>query len=467
MSEFDDAFAARVRDVFQDYQEPVDPAALARMRAALGHAPPVAPDRAPVARPQTRARRGLWVALAAAVVAVGVGTLAWPDGASPDAPEPIASAEAPGPAGAEEPAQLQTVDGTGGGPDSPDPTGAPLAGPSPGAASSRPSAGGRASAPPRPAPQDVTPPAASVPTPPAVTAPATPASTATSAPTQVAGAAAGSDPAGSDPAGSDPAGSDPVSPGPLATDAGTAGDVAAGLPPADPARPVLPALWTPEPVVPPNRPRQRGAGSPYRVEIATSTPLSGEASASGVGVAGGVTRAFPVAGPLSVSGGALLAYNRYDVERASALTTSSLGDLDPSETLDVPSTTRAETVALEIPLDLALTVAQTRSVRVGVSVGVTSAVYLAQEFDDQGTSYSTDPAGGLAGGVATETYRTLASEAPLSRVELARQLNLGVQLGRARGGVSADVFARVPLGGLTARDLGLTSAGLRLRVPLR
>ena len=440
MSEFDDAFASRVREVFQDYQEPVDPAALARMRAALGHPQPVASDREPVARQRTQTRRGLWVALAAAVVAVGVGTVVWLGGLDATPLDLAASAEAPGTGGPEvspgvQSAEIETAPfGTPG-------TAPVLAPPPPGAHI----AGGRAGASSGLA-------VGALP----LRSPAAPAKP-------------GVEPEQTAPASTAP---DPLAAGVSATGAGTTDAIKKTPPPrpaASPARPALPVLGFPsEPVAQSQPGRQRGGRSPYRVEVATSTPLAGEVSASGLSVAGGVTREWPVAGPLSVSGGALLAYNRYDVELDASFGTSALSDLSPSETLKVPASTRAETVALEIPLDVALTVARTRSVRLGVSVGVTSAVYLAQEFDDQGTSYSAAPAaGGASGDVATRTFRTQDSEAPFSRVELARQLNLGVQVGRARGGVAADVFARLPLGGLTDRDLGLTSVGVRLRVPLR
>ena len=76
MSDFDDRFADRAREVFDAYGEPVDPAALARMRAALGHAPAgpaPAPDRPPAPAPRSVRRwRGLVVALAVGVVAGGI-----------------------------------------------------------------------------------------------------------------------------------------------------------------------------------------------------------------------------------------------------------------------------------------------------------------------------------------------------------------------------------------------------------
>ncbi len=456
MSEFDDAFASRVREVFQDYQEPVDPAALAQMRAALGHPPSAAPDRAPVARQQTRARRGRWVALAAAVVAVGVGVAAWLGAPEASAPDLVASAEAPGPEARPDAQDVGTgLDAEAGAQAFGTPATAPTVATAPPppeapAASERAGTSSRLAA--------------------GAAAPSV-------SPTDPAPVAAAVAPSAESTAGPAPAAPALTAPAPLAADASATGAGTTGAteatqperPAAEPARPALPALSLPaEPVAQSQPDRQRGGRSPYRVEIATSTPLAGEVSASGLSVSGGVTREWPVAGPLSVSSGALLAYNRYDVELDAAVPRLAFSDLGPSESLDVPASTRAETVALEIPLDVALTVARTRSVRLGVSVGVTSAVYLAQEFDDQGTSYSAaPPMGGASGDVASETFRTRDRQAPLSRVELARQLNLGVQIGRARGGIAADVFARLPLGGLTDRDLGLTSAGVRLRVPLR
>lgn len=88
MTPFDDQFADRVREAFDAYEEPVDEAALARIRAALG--PTSAPDRGPVAG---RARRWRWtvVATCAALLIAGALWARWPS--APAEPVRVAVAQ--------------------------------------------------------------------------------------------------------------------------------------------------------------------------------------------------------------------------------------------------------------------------------------------------------------------------------------------------------------------------------------
>ena len=475
MSAFDDAFADRVREVFDAYHEPVDQAALARMRAALGHTVPSAPDRAPVARQHSHARRGLWIALAALIVAGAVWLQTRP--VAPDS-EPIASAETDrlGESGGTPGTTAQPTDAdsagdvTASGDDTPTAQTEPSASgmvsagsagggergigqprrsspaPSPGAVSGQDT--------PRPQTARRPPPSPAAPLPSATTAPARPEVAVTTSP--VAGSALAPAPAQS------PTEAEGVEIAPLPA-------IASVVAPS--SRPPLPSLGLPR--EPPPAPRPAESVSPYRVTVSTSAPLAAGSEVVGVGIAGGVTREWPVAGRLSVSGGAAVAYNRYDVGQATLLNSPSLSELgrDPNRSVDVASRTRAETVALEVPFDVAFDVAGTRWTRLGVSVGLTSAVYLAQSFQEEGTRYSGDfQSGGDAGDpvfvVASESYSAQSSESALSRVELARQLNLGVQLSRRRVW-STELYTRLPLGGLTDRDLGLASVGVRLRVPIR
>lgn len=471
MSAFDNALADRVREVFEAYDEPVDPAALARMKTALGHAPPVALDRAPVAR-HSRTRRGAWVALAALMVAGGV----WlhTHSGAPDL-EPVATAETvrssevspdARPTGADlgdlplastTPSTPQTGPSTPRAPEANSaefveatraeatrsdiaPPHGPSSAPSGAASGSGRGATGQAVARPDTAP---------IPAPTGVA----------SDPVAVTGASL-SDAASARAQGSSEV-RDPAR-GAEAVEIEPRPEIAAM--PAAPNRSILPALGStgpgPEPI---DVGSPSDVSSPYRIAFSTSAPL---AVADGIGVAGGVTRSWPVAGRLSVSGGALMAYNRYDIDSASAFDAAAL-DLSPGRSIEVVSRTQAETVALEIPLDLAFDVAGTRRVRLAVSVGVTSAVYLSQSFRDERTRYSSDfQAGGASGDPNSESYNTQSAEGVLSRVELARQLNLGVQVARRRG-LSAELYTRLPLGGLTDRDLGLASVGVRLRVPFR
>ena len=423
MSSFDQAFADRVREVFEAYDEPVDPASLARMRAALGHVPAHAPDRAPT---RTR-RRGARVALVAALAAMGV-WLALPGA---PAPETVANTEPSRPLTGP-PAESQAEPGLSasrGAAGFPDATPRPDARPSPLARTG----GGR---------------------PPAKVG------AAEAAAAEVSGAGAPVRPArtepatrpGADPSSTSPPGLEALSPAP---------DPLAGTPPSilTPAPSAAPRLSRPDR---PAAPARRSSG--VRAVVSTSAPLA--ASAEGIGIAGGLTRDVPVRGRVSVSGGALVAYARYAVEPATPLASPTFLDLGPGRDLRVATRTETETVALEVPLDVVVAVAHGQGVRIGVSAGLTSAVYLSQTFRDQGTRY-VGVVGAAGVGITDESFEATERQGLLSRVDLARQLNLGLRLTGSRSPLSADVYARLPLGGLTDRELALTTVGVRLRVPLR
>jgi hypothetical protein len=213
-----------------------------------------------------------------------------------------------------------------------------------------------------------------------------------------------------------------------------------------------------------------------RLVVASTAAFSNGRPAEGAGVAAGVVRAWRVAPGLSVPGGAVAAYGRYVIEAedfGAAVRRLSQADLVRSRNLTARST--VETVAVEVPVDVALDVAPAPGGRLGVSVGLTSALYLAQTFQDEGETYS----GGFVaspeaeGGVAFEAspptpFETRETVGPLGRLDLGRQLNLGVGYTPAGDAfpLAVDVYGRLPLGGVTSRDLALTVVGLRLRYAL-
>ncbi len=432
MTDFDDRFADRVREVFDAYDEPVDPQAWARMRAALG--PGVAPDHPPLAGPTTRRRRGI----GAAVLAVlAVASALWLRTDLTDAPAPPTVAEAWPPA-LDVPPPQETTEAATSRPDL-----------------SAPPTGGRASAPRSriPALAGSPGPDRSISTgPPDEEAPGPAAAPGEAHTTSPSGAIAQIPPLVSD---SSRAPSGPAGPSVFASPARLA-DV--------PLTPALASSATPS---------ARRLGLSVIAGVA-STFSSGR-FADGGGVSAGVAGAVPLGRRLSISGGAQLAYARFETEsEATAFALSNLDD-DPTRSLDVPLFVGGTTLAIEIPLDLAVGVVRSRRARVAVAVGLTSAVYLAQSFREEGTSYSSrsvaDPtsAGGTLSVVDAMSYETENTVGAGGRVDLARQLALAVRLtpGSSPSAPTVEVYGRLPLGGLTSRDLPLTSLGARVRVPIR
>ena len=226
--------------------------------------------------------------------------------------------------------------------------------------------------------------------------------------------------------------------------------------PAAPA--VLAAVGVPEAVGAALAPGPDLAPRPaVRVVVSTATVFTDGRVAEGAVVSAGLALDRPVGRGVSVSGGAVAAFTRF-AAGPSAGSLDSAEPVPPGGTRDVTERQTSSTVAIEVPLDVAVDVVSGRRGRVGVSVGVTSALYLSQTFRDEGRTLSAD--------AASVPFDDRESVGALGRLDLARQLNLSVRLA-ARSGLGADVYARLPLAGLTSRDLDLTTVGLRLRVPLR
>ena len=441
---FDDRFADRVREAFDAYEEPVDEAALERMRAALGHAAPAAPppvppraaDRPAVAgRGGRRLRFGSVVALSAVLATVAVGLwLAAPDAPLEVGPTAVASAPTPGGAGPGPPPTLQEGGAADGAVTAAPPAARP-APPSPSLAVATPRPGGAGSGPPSGA----------------VGLPGGGAQAPSPSPSVRAD--------GPDPA---PAAVEPAAPPAPAAPAEV--DLAA-LPPG-PSVFAPPALApVPEPPRPAPAGDRAGRGGVGLVVAASSAVAEGQ---GGAGVSAGLTREWAVGRRVSVSGGAAVAYTRLTVEREAAPLTFSPSTVG-AEPVDVTTESALATLAVEIPVDVGVDLVAGRRGRLGVSVGLTSAVYLAQTFDDEGDRFAgvlrADPAGGDSLVVLTSApFASRETVGALGRVDLARQLNLAVRLAPgARSPVSVDVYARLPLRGVTSRDLPLATAGVRVR----
>ena len=497
MTSFDDRFAERVREAFDAYHEPVDPAALARLQAALDAdrtapartaparaAPaPASPDRLPARGLRQPGRR--WTgrraiaALAALVVALGGGLLALqladrsgpaapavaeasggepaaaPDAAAPDAAAPVqdagasrgreavAAAEAPGRSGPAEPARAGSAPGNqsvalaqprrSSGERSVGELAAPEADARPAVAAAQPA---RSEEPLRDAP--------SVPEPfePDASEPSSP---------EVAGA-------------DRPGVRDPRS---LAAVASLPPDVAADARRGRDSGPL------------PLRPVGGGAlraadPAGVRVVVATTTAFAGGERAEGGGLAAGLARDWRLGRGVSLSGGAAASYTRLTLDPRGLTASQAFNAVaqDPSAEVDVTTRSTLTTVAVEVPLDLAVDVVRTRHGRLGVAVGLTSALYLAQTFEDAGQRVSGEVIPGAAAddpqvALSSEPFAARETGGPLGRLDLARQLNLTLRLaGAGPRPLALDAYTRLPLGGLTSRDLPLTTLGLRLRVTL-
>lgn len=452
---FDERFADRVRDVFGAYEEPVDEGELARTLGALrGPAQgPARGDRPAAARdrsrwgPARRSGRSGPAALVALLVALAAGVWAV-RGPSPEPEGPLVAAAPEAVQDADAPPGLDTGADDETGLERPSAgTAAPELAAVPGTRSARvPTAD--------PPPRD---PSAPAPTP-VETTPVETTRDADAALPPVARA---------DPEGPDPSDAvDSVEPGPRPGPEGLPDVAASVFAPGVRGPAALPALTPgPDPEGP-----DEGSGSGLRLVVSTAATFSGPRLADGAGLSTGLVREWALAPGLSVSGGAVAAYNRFAVERDRRYADPALYfEGDPTRAVEVTARTTVTTVALEVPLDLAVDVARAGPGRVRAGVGLTSALYVAQTFFDEGRRYSLAPAsggGGTAGEVQVDPFADREAAPAFGRLDLGRQLNLSLGYAAGAGGLGVDVYARVPLGGVTARDLPLTALGLRLRYAL-
>ena len=471
--------------MFEAYDEPVDPAALARLHADLdagpaqpaglaGAAPAAAPrraaDRGPRQRGRRWARRHTLAATAAVLLALGGALLTVqladrpgpavagasgsettadspvpePDGPGRDAPDPsVAAASGSADVLAELPAsRAQAETGLAVGRSSSGRAGRPGRAAGPGLAASP-------SVPERPPAPDL---AASVdPRTSAETVGPRP-STGTSDPDRDAGAA----PEPERSARSAPGVFEPLT--------------AASSPPAAPAG--QGPEEDPLPLRPVDTRVRAELDGGVRVVVATTSAFSGGQRAGGGGVSAGLARDWRVGRGVSITGGAAASYSRLTVDPGGLTPTQAFQAVaqDPSADVDVTTESTLTTFAVEVPVDVTIDLARSRRGRLGVSVGLTSAVYLAQTFEDEKQRVSGEVVRDAAAGdvaLSSKPFAVRETAGPLGRIDLARQLNLALRLsGPGRHPLAGDVYARLPLAGLTSRDLPLTTVGVRLRVAL-
>ena len=127
-----------------------------------------------------------------------------------------------------------------------------------------------------------------------------------------------------------------------------------------------------------------------RLVVAAVSAFSGRQRTEGAGLVAGLTREWKVTRGVSLSGGALAAYNRFALGPQGVTAAQAFNTVEeaPEEAVDVTTRSTLTTLALELPLDVAVDLAAALRGRVGLAVGLTSALYVVQTFQDEGPTYS-------------------------------------------------------------------------------
>ncbi|MEM6326953.1 MAG: hypothetical protein AAF791_07540 [Bacteroidota bacterium] len=240
----------------------------------------------------------------------------------------------------------------------------------------------------------------------------------------------------------------------------------------------LPAMTRPAMTRPAmTRPTMDRSSGPGVVVVASAASAVARRDVTGGGLVLGVGREWTVAPRLALSGGLAAAYTEVDVRGDSEAAVFALNALDSgrADAVDVSDRIALTTLALEVPLGAVVDLVRTRGGRVRASAGLTSAVYLAQTIRDEGQTLvrrtvldpSPDgpPDGQTIDIVVAEPFEMEQRVSP-GRVEVGRLLDLGLRY-EATSGLGVEAFARVPLGGVTSREVPVGSAGVRVRLGLR
>ena len=202
--------------------------------------------------------------------------------------------------------------------------------------------------------------------------------------------------------------------------------------------------------------------------------------AGGIGYAAGVGGDWPVGNRFSISGGGLLVYNQFSLSNtmvpARSFSDTKL-DAAPETGLSPgyqvvqyeTSDTDVEFTALDIPLNLRFTVRDMPGSRIFLSAGFSSFLYLQQKYSSESTVLASFYRMNPQGHYMTETsHANLTSEGEFKafrRLDLARFLNLsGGYVIRGRNqSLIIEPFLKYPLGDITTLNLNIGMAGLSLK----
>jgi hypothetical protein len=209
-----------------------------------------------------------------------------------------------------------------------------------------------------------------------------------------------------------------------------------------------------------------GAFEGMRLVVATGAVIARGQIAEGGMVSAGLVHNGGVSRGVRISGGAIVAYNRLSIGTGGDVMARASSSLENEAIVNVTTHSTLSLLAIEIPLDVVLDLMTSPRGRVSAAVGLTSVFYLTQAFEDEGVTFAYTT--GSAPVLTSQSYTAQESVGLLDRIDLGRQLNLSLGYTPRLSAFPVDVegYVRLPLGGLTSRDLTLTTAGVRLRFGL-
>ncbi|TVQ16638.1 MAG: hypothetical protein EA361_03850 [Bacteroidetes bacterium] len=201
--------------------------------------------------------------------------------------------------------------------------------------------------------------------------------------------------------------------------------------------------------------------------------------AGGLGFSAGIARLWDLGSNFSFSGGGALVYNRINLTNTSSsyinkrhMNYYTPVNIDGAETihlLDQQVVTDMEFLAIDFPLNFRYKVMETSNKSFYVSAGLSSFLYLQQSYTQQ-TEYLAEYTHASFSGPRTFSVENTVSDdiSPFGRFDLARFLNISAGYGIQSGNSSfvIEPYIKLPVADVTSLNMSIGMAGVSLKYKL-
>lgn len=194
----------------------------------------------------------------------------------------------------------------------------------------------------------------------------------------------------------------------------------------------------------------------------------------GAGYAAGVMSEWKISPAITLSTGGLLAYHQFELVSMGGgnnrLYYDNSPDFSAGNGFTFTRDNQYELLTLDIPLNAQFSLSETNRMRLYFGAGLSSVVFLQQRFTSRRTRYYNewviDPASGQQISlIGSELTGTDEQHDAFSRMDIGRLMNLsfGYVVKGQNGSYVIEPFMKYPLGRITSRDMKLGMGGISLR----
>lgn len=243
--------------------------------------------------------------------------------------------------------------------------------------------------------------------------------------------------------------------------------------------PILALATTPRPGVSttngahdPLQASEKSSRSALEVVIGSAISYTNNQFAEGIGFVAGAMHQWRINEALSFAVGGLLSVNRFEFNPATNgddfgayLLHASSAD-DGNIHLDVDMRNSYNWTAIDIPMNAKVHLGGTSSRQYNLTFGVSSLIFLQQNFQEEGIGYRGQVFNEM-GEMQLSTFRYIREDraGAFERVDFARLMNLavGYEFTGRNNAVEVELFMKYPLGTVTSRDIQLGMGGITFK----